>query len=578
MISLNLLAKGVKVLAQLIESALDKSDMVEASALIESVRLEPLSVDVKAAIGRFLMKSGEPKRAARYFLEAAAETTDWSGQKSIAVAEQLLSHNQKVHALAVIGSALARMPNDERLLNCLPRLYAMAGASRLSLALHQFLSRSEESLSAEESRWHAVALIKEKRFAAGYSVMQSFVSSTGYAGRFYSPPQLTAEDLTELLAFDPEWDWLNFHLGNARYLKRDYDLARRCFEITLRSSSETLLDITAPKYAEMVRRSLPQHEALRTIRRLIERFPHNKDLLLYVGVVQYVAADIDAAARSFGALSTSQLNVNPAARGARSFRRPPTLPERGVDVPDSVELALVRGDDSLVYLFSADARYFKLFHDTALLALYSTVGDSPVHFHIVNPDQETMTLLQALRTPQGSRIGYSTSSVKALYPRPYYATARFMFASHIMDQYDRPVFITDIDALLTKDPRQGLAELGAFDVALKCASGEVLEFPWTGTAATFSIFRPTNGAKAFLERLSRYFWYIFENDEAENLWWIDQNALCYAAERTFPHSTRIVQIAGTKVDHCIRTNAAMASKEEFVAQARRQLPQASFPR
>ena len=564
--------------AQLIESALDKSDIAGAGALIAKARLEPLSADVKAAIGRFYMKTGEPRRAAPYFLEAATEATNWSSQKLVSVTEHLLNHNQKIHALALVGSALARMPNDEHLLKALPRLYAMAGASRLSLALHQFLSRDTDLLTGEDSRWHAVTLIKEKQFAAGHAAMHRFVLSTGYAGRFYSPPPLTIEELTALLDFDPEWDWLNLHLGHAHYLTRHYDAARQCLKITLRSSSEELLKVAVPKYAEMVRRSLPQHEALQTIQNLIERFPQHGDLLLYIGIVQYMANDVDAAACSFGALSSSQLNVNPAARGARSFRRPRMLPERALDVPDSMEPALVRGDDPLVYLFSADARYFKLFHETALLALYASVGDQPVHFHIINPDVEVMTLLGALRTPQRSRIGYSTSFVEAAYPRPYYATARFMFAPYLMDHYGRPVFITDIDALLSKDPMAGFTNLGDFDVALKCSSGAVLEFPWTGTAATFSIFRPTEGAKTFLHSVSRYFWYIFEQDEAENLWWIDQNALSYAAEHNFPRLTRIVQIAGTDVDQCIRTNAAMASKEEFVAQAKRQLPPASYPR
>jgi len=102
-----------------------------------------------------------------------------------------------------------------------------------------------------------------------------------------------------------------------------------------------------------------------------------------------------------------------------------------------------------------------------------------------------------------------------------YSFERFWVLPSILETYDKPVLVADLDQLPLRNPSDLLSE--EFDVALLKFPKGVLNI-LSVISATLSIFRPTPNGRLLSKQLSEYFTSAF-NNEAKLNWHVDQAGL-----------------------------------------------------
>lgn len=194
----------------------------------------------------------------------------------------------------------------------------------------------------------------------------------------------------------------------------------------------------------------------------------------------------------------------------------------------------IKGDTNLVYLVSGDLGYCKKFA-ASLVKQIGKIASKKLHLHIhgVSVGKNDAGLkniawesLNKKLIAEGVSVSFSrhhidlkaleTSQVKSIY-----SFERFRILPNILDIFDMPVLVADIDQLPLKDPTTLLEN--NFDIALLRFPKNVLNI-LSVISATLSIFRPTSEGKAVARELSQYFTDAMDNKAKLN-WHIDQAGL-----------------------------------------------------
>lgn len=138
-----------------------------------------------------------------------------------------------------------------------------------------------------------------------------------------------------------------------------------------------------------------------------------------------------------------------------------------------------------VYLVSCNPLYLRRFGETITASCAGAGIATALHFHIVDPDDATETILGRLRARcHGVTIGWSSEMYRADdggYRRAgYYACARFLRAREIADTYGRDLLILDADT-------EALGDVGALVAGMQAA--DLGYFSCGDTAAMASLPR-----------------------------------------------------------------------------------------
>ncbi len=183
-----------------------------------------------------------------------------------------------------------------------------------------------------------------------------------------------------------------------------------------------------------------------------------------------------------------------------------------------------------VLLITANIAYvqrFFLYYCQSLKGISSVL--SVIHLHIIE-DQDISniaTLLEEAKKILPVHLEVSIEKISSIQDsRSYFAMARFLIAQQLIELYDVPILITDMDFFLKGSSEQlalFLNEASYFDVAVVQPWGLQQIFPWLETlAGTFFVSNNQKGIE-FLKLLNWTFLYLFNPFHLN--WGIDQNIL-----------------------------------------------------
>ncbi len=558
-----------------IRVALDSNNLTEASRLFEEVPDAELGPEERFQLGRLYLKTGKGGQAGEQFVIASLRG-QWTLARLANVVDLLLSYNLKPAAAAVIGASVVRFPNEPILVAAFARVCAEVGDVPLALTLFEKVDPALLEKTPVQLRLFGQILVKGGRIGEGRLMLDRYFEL--FPDKIEVTSVLSNDELDAALASEADWGWAYFHRGKRALETFEYDVAINRLTGAVAHLTGSPRSLALEGLAEAIRRFCSTQDAIDQLKALSREFPEESALALYAGTIEYRSGNMIEAAELFTRVPEGFADRHVVARGAKSFVRPVHEAQNVVPQIVDLELASITPEDKAVLFCAADNRYFRLFHASVLASILHVCGDTPVHFHIVNPDASTLEILNRIRKQVGSRIGWSSEQCSFAFPRPYYAMARFLVAPYLLDAYGLPLIISDIDAVLIKDPIAGLASVGPFDVGIKKHASRRLEFPWTEVFATFAIFAPTRGSVSFLNSVSTYFWNVHNRQPTANLWWIDQNALTFAAEcHSGSSSVAVIDIGETRLDRCIETNERMASKEEFIRRVISRYKSPEFP-
>lgn len=184
-----------------------------------------------------------------------------------------------------------------------------------------------------------------------------------------------------------------------------------------------------------------------------------------------------------------------------------------------------------IVVCAVDPIYFKVYAQN-LLASMGVREKYAIHFHIVNPDDECLSLHYSLtKAYHGLAIGLSIEHSSNV-SRSYYASARFLRAAELLEFLESDMCILDADISFSVRPKLLLEGLQRFDCALLKRDGYPAYLPWRTVGAGAAFFKWSEGGRhsaGLIQGCIKYLLDEYHGDPAKS-WWVDQNALFLASE------------------------------------------------
>jgi hypothetical protein len=149
-----------------------------------------------------------------------------------------------------------------------------------------------------------------------------------------------------------------------------------------------------------------------------------------------------------------------------------------------------------VFVCAANNLYFTQFAGGFVGSVAALGLPAVLHFHVINPDEASRRLMAVLAAGPGDdlAIDFSTAELPAGAGATWFACSRFLAASALLEAYRTPLWLFDIDLLLTAklavlvrtlpDPERldiGLFDTGRHEPASRYCAATVLLNPSPGT-------------------------------------------------------------------------------------------------
>jgi tetratricopeptide (TPR) repeat protein len=193
-----------------------------------------------------------------------------------------------------------------------------------------------------------------------------------------------------------------------------------------------------------------------------------------------------------------------------------------------------------VFFIAADANYFNKYAlNLAKSYIIRCTGDIPIHFHIVNPDQNSFALVNQISglLDSFSEAGLYEHNYEYNFTyeedyffecKTYYASSRFIRAWELIKKYERGVLIGDIDNIFHRDIKALTNRLDNIDICLNYSIDQGEDnlgyFPWRNIWAGCVFFANSKNGYFQAKRLAYYLADLI-HPRSTKQWWIDQSAL-----------------------------------------------------
>lgn len=149
------------------------------------------------------------------------------------------------------------------------------------------------------------------------------------------------------------------------------------------------------------------------------------------------------------------------------------------------------------------------------------------HIHVVREAEHEMPA--ALVDAMGQVLGSATLTQRTLrfdnanpnWIKAMYASERFLVVAELLEKYNKPVLVSDIDVLFLRDPTALLARLGDHDFMY--TNFRNTNEAWERYAATVMLIRPTPASIAFFKRMAAMVLSTLQTHPQP--WFVDQIAL-----------------------------------------------------
>jgi hypothetical protein len=172
---------------------------------------------------------------------------------------------------------------------------------------------------------------------------------------------------------------------------------------------------------------------------------------------------------------------------------------------------------------SGNNHYFNAMASEFVAGMMPALGDAPLHIHVVDPDAESLALVETLRAAHGPRLAFSLEREPLFRTYTYYACSRFYVMTGLLDRYRAPILSFDIDIV----PR------GPDDVAPLFALGAGHDFccfrtrrnePASIFQASVMYWPDRPATHLLLDGLQHFCWEELRNPSRTS-WMLDQAAL-----------------------------------------------------
>ncbi|MFB9968821.1 hypothetical protein ACFFMP_01560 [Pseudoroseomonas cervicalis] len=183
---------------------------------------------------------------------------------------------------------------------------------------------------------------------------------------------------------------------------------------------------------------------------------------------------------------------------------------------------------SVVHLCAADAGYFAKFGEAFVRSALKAGFSDLIHLHVVNPDARSRELVNLIHGLPGIKVNFSFSEYRDQpHTKAYYATARFIFASRVMDLYGCDLLISDIDVALQQDAKDFALQFAGADVGVRVRPVKNY-FPWKTVIVNLVYLRNCEASRNALSYVGKYFWLIVGDKSRSEIWGVDQSAFFFA--------------------------------------------------
>ena len=262
--------------------------------------------------------------------------------------------------------------------------------------------------------------------------------------------------------------------------------------------------------------------------------------LLYLGAVNFYRHKTTEALAIFEKASTKadRENLNKpfffkSAYGCYSTKSFRTL-NAMISAPDiktlpEIELAPKKTSE-LVAFVSCDPEYFNRFSECFLSTIKETNSEVTVHFHVIGQAESIAKQrganLDLIRTNKKIDIQYSFERKPDHNNTTYYALSRFINAHRIIQHYNSPIVICDIDSAVIGDLKLVKSFVGQNDVGVDANYDQnaFRKYPWNSISGGYLYINNTNRGIEYAKTLSKLMMEIFDPSSPKT-WWLDQSVL-----------------------------------------------------
>jgi hypothetical protein len=184
-----------------------------------------------------------------------------------------------------------------------------------------------------------------------------------------------------------------------------------------------------------------------------------------------------------------------------------------------------------ILLTACDDLYYVRYARTLLFSLEQQRSRQRMHVHLYAPGPETLADIDRLRLNfRHADVTYTIDSCELArgqpFPVMYYATARFLLASLLLERLRSPVLCLDVDAIVMRpvwDAYEPLQKAGDVGLIFR----DHLKQPWRKILASAVGFNDTAGGRAFCSAVARALLSLLAYRPRYH---IDQTMLHYASE------------------------------------------------
>ncbi|NDV91688.1 hypothetical protein GTH32_10885 [Alteromonas sp. 345S023] len=413
------------------------------------------------------------------------------------------------------------------------------------------------------------ALVKEKKYDLAISKVAQFEKVENE--NIFKWHILSIDELKRLKPY--ENSWVAFALARLLFKKRQFISVVSILKpfIGKPLPSALIQNYIFRYYGESLCNTLAKQPLLNELQVVLDAAKNNSDLdsfiSLYSGHMMHIAGNFDQAVAKFNSADESLYSL-PSDKGAitvRSSEQIDNLPVAKHETITFDERNKRTGND-LVTVVASDSKYFLLFFEIYRTSFQSKNPGYLLHFHIVNPSKEVIKNVEQYQDKLES-VNFSFSNAKSSTNiKALYASVRFLIAPQLLNYYESPILITDIDVGFAGKLSEFGFEKEPADVSFKLRNGSTL-FPWRLIPANTVVFNNTEGALSFLECFSNYFYSIYGDGEGSNIWWIDQSAL-FSLYKYFNNPTGRVTFnnlyESSDIDSLLLFHQPFETKQEFI--------------
>lgn len=211
------------------------------------------------------------------------------------------------------------------------------------------------------------------------------------------------------------------------------------------------------------------------------------------------------------------------------YRRFEGMPEDDIlrNLPPVQEVVAAKFTKKPIVFLSCNERYFTDFARPMLLSLDAHAAKAQVHLHLMDAaENEIATVRKFVDGLENTAVAISAENPGLVHQdlmaaRGYYHAVRFIRFYQRLKQYDRPLWMMDVDALINRDLTPMLAALKGADVALRARPARWE--PWNQFNASVFGVSPTDAGLRYVRMIAAFVSDFYNVGRLR--WGIDQLAM-----------------------------------------------------